>query len=116
MDIWVQVAFDIQHRLHCCASVRRFHNSQCTRQSSLSSTSIPFTPHNNKENTHTHYMTAGPGYDNQNLYDLSTGLGFQLACPVHRYRSTPQERIRMIDFYESALGQVAYSKRGTSIE
>jgi Transposase DDE domain len=64
----------------------------------------------------THYMTADPGYDDQNLYDLSTGLGFQLVCPVHRYRSTPQERIKMIDFYESALGQVVYSKRGISIE
>ena len=66
----------------------------------------------------THYMTAGPpGYDDQNLYDLSTSLGFQLVCPVHRYRNTPQERIKLIvDFYESALGQVIYSKRGTSIE
>ena len=61
-------------------------------------------------------MTADPGYDDQSLYDLSTGLGFQLVCPVHRYRRTPQERIKMIGFYESALGQVIYSKRGTSIE
>lgn len=63
-----------------------------------------------------HYMTADPGYDDQNLYDLSMDLGFQLVCPVHRYRSTPQERINLIDFYESALGQVIYSKRSTSIE
>src|SRR5580765_8548301 len=26
----------------------------------------------------THYMTADLGYDDQNLYDLSTSLGFQL--------------------------------------
>ena len=26
----------------------------------------------------THYMTADPGYDDQNLYDLSMDLGFQL--------------------------------------
>ena len=64
----------------------------------------------------THYMTADPGCDDQNLYDLSTDLGFQLVCPVHRYRNTPQERIKLIDFYESALGQVIYLKRGTSIE
>ena len=64
----------------------------------------------------THYMAADPGYDDQNLYDLSTDLGFQLVCPVHRYRSTPQERLKLADFYESALGQVVYSKRGTSIE
>ena len=64
----------------------------------------------------THYMTADPGYDDQNLYDLSTDLGFELVCPVHRYKNTPQERINLIDFYESALGQTIYSKRSISIE
>jgi hypothetical protein len=60
-----------------------------------------------------HYMTADPGYDDQNLYDLSTGLNFQLVCPVRRYRNTPQERLKLIDFYESPLGQAIYSKRST---
>ena len=64
----------------------------------------------------THYMTADPGYDDQKLYDLSTDLGFHLVCPVHRYKNTPQERLKLVDFHESALGQVVYSKRGTSIE
>ena len=66
----------------------------------------------------THYMIADPaGYDNdQNLYDLSTGLNFQLVCPVRRYKNTPQERLQLVDFYESALGQAIYSKRSTSIE
>ena len=63
-----------------------------------------------------HFMAADPGYDDQSLYELSRSLGFQLVCPVRRYRSTPQERLEMADFYESALGQVVYSKRGTSIE
>jgi len=63
-----------------------------------------------------HYMTADPGYDDQNLYDLSMDLGFQLVCPAHRYKNIPQERINLIDFYESALGQTIYSKRSTSIE
>lgn len=27
-------------------------------------------------------MTADPGYDDQNLYDLSMDLGFQLVCPL----------------------------------
>ena len=58
-------------------------------------------------------MTADPGYDDQNLYDLSTGLNFQLVCPVRRYRNTPQERLQLIDFYESPLGQAIYSKRST---
>jgi hypothetical protein len=64
-----------------------------------------------------HYMVADPGYDDQKLYDLSTKKGFQLVCPVHRYRKTPlEERLKLVDFYQSALGQVIYSKRSTSIE
>jgi hypothetical protein len=37
------------------------------------------------------YMTADPaGYDDdQNLYNLSMDLGFQLVCPVRRYKNTP---------------------------
>jgi hypothetical protein len=37
-------------------------------------------------------MIADPGYDDQNLYDLSMILGFQLVCPVRRYRNTHVER------------------------
>ena len=61
-------------------------------------------------------MIADPGYDDQNLYDLSTGLNFQLVCPVRRYKNTPQGRLNLVDFYESPLGQAIYSKRSTSIE
>jgi hypothetical protein len=62
-------------------------------------------------------MIADPGYDDQNLYDLSTGLNFQLICPVRRYKNTLQEGPQLVvDFYESALGQAIYSKRITSIE
>jgi hypothetical protein len=50
------------------------------------------------------------------MYDLSTKMGFQLVCPVHRYRNTPEERLQLVDFYESALGQVIYSRRQISIE
>ena len=63
-----------------------------------------------------HFMVADPGYDDKNLYDLSLKKGFQLVCPVQRYKSTPEERLKLVDFYESALGQVVYSKRRTSIE
>ena len=62
-------------------------------------------------------MTADPGYDDQNLYDLSMELGFHLVCPVHRYRNTPSERINLIvGFRESALAQAIHSRRGKSIE
>ena len=63
-----------------------------------------------------HYMIADPGYDDQNLYDLSMDLGFELVCPVCRYKNTPQERQKLVDFYESPLGQTIYSKRNNSIE
>jgi hypothetical protein len=54
----------------------------------------------------THYMIAGPGYDDQNLYDLSTILGVQLVCLVDtRYRNTHVERLQQVDFYKSAFGQ-----------
>ena len=63
-----------------------------------------------------HYMVADPGYDGKKLYDLSMKRGFELVCPVKRYKNTPVERLKLADFYESALGQVIYSKRKTSIE
>ncbi|MQB02109.1 MAG: transposase [Actinobacteria bacterium] len=63
-----------------------------------------------------HYMVADPGYDDHYLYELSTNQGFQLVCPIRQYKNTPMERLQLIDFYKSPLGQVIYSKRSTSIE
>ena len=78
-----------------------------TLTSSLPSTTI------NK----THYMIADPGYDDQRLYELSTSLNFQLVCPIRKCRTTSsKQRRQLVDFYESPLGQVVYSKRINSIE
>jgi len=63
-----------------------------------------------------HFMVADPGYDDHDLYESSLKTGFQLVCPVRRYSKTPEERLLLVDFYESALGQIIYSKRSTSIE
>ena len=63
-----------------------------------------------------HYMVADPGFSSKKLYDLSMKRGFQLVCPVKRYKNTSVERLRLVDFYESTLGQVIYSKRRISIE
>ncbi len=63
-----------------------------------------------------HFMVADPGYDGKKLYDLSIKKGFQLVCPVKKYKNTPVERLKLVDFYESALGQVVYSRRRISIE
>ena len=62
------------------------------------------------------YMSADPGYDDHELYDLSTELGFRLVCPVQRYKSTPADRIKLIKFYKSKVGQAIYPLRSISIE
>ena len=62
------------------------------------------------------YMSADPGYDDHELYDLSTELGFQLVCPVRRYKNTSADRIKLIEFYESKVGQAIYMLRSISIE
>jgi len=63
-----------------------------------------------------HFVVADPGYDDLKMYDLSRAKGFQLVCPVRRYKNTPEERKKLVDFYQSALGQVIYSKRRISVE
>jgi len=61
-------------------------------------------------------MSADLGYDDHKLYDLSNSLGFQLVYPVQRYKNTSIERIKLIEFYKSEVGQAIYSLRGKSIE
>ena len=51
-----------------------------------------------------------------NLYHLSTDMGFQLVCPVKRYRNAPSDRIKLVEFYESDIGQTIHSLRSISIE
>jgi len=63
-----------------------------------------------------HYMVADPGFSGKKQYDFSLRKQFQLVCPVKRYKNTPEKRLKLADFYESALGQVIYSKRKISIE
>ncbi|HET7284253.1 MAG TPA: transposase [Nitrososphaeraceae archaeon] len=62
------------------------------------------------------YMIGDSAYDDQKLYDLSINRGFELICPVHRYEHTPADRLELIQFYESELGQAIYSWRSKSIE
>jgi hypothetical protein len=62
------------------------------------------------------FMSADPGYDDHELYDLSRDRGFQLVCPVQRYKNTSEDRIKLVEFYESKLGQTIYSCRSKSIE
>ena len=62
------------------------------------------------------FMIGDSGYDDQKLYDLSINRGFELVCPVQRYEHTPADRLELIQFYESELGQAIYSWRSKSIE
>jgi len=62
------------------------------------------------------YAAADEGYDDHDLYELSRERGFELVCPISRYESTPPERVELIHFYESELGQIVYSWRLKSVE
>ena len=60
-----------------------------------------------------HYMAADSGYDDHKLYNLSIGRGFELVCPISEiYNNTSNDRLQLIEFYESELGQIIYSWRG----
>ena len=50
------------------------------------------------------------------MYDLSKGMGFQLVCPVQTYENTTANRIKLVEFYESNVGQAIYSLRSISIK
>lgn len=62
------------------------------------------------------FIIGDSGYDDHKLYDLSTKRGFELVCPVQRYEHTPTDKLDLIQFYESELGQAIYSWRSKSIE
>jgi hypothetical protein len=63
------------------------------------------------------YMAADSGYDDYKLYNLSIDKGFELVCPVSQiYSHTSSDRLQLIEFYESELGQIIYSWRGISVE
>jgi hypothetical protein len=62
------------------------------------------------------YVDGDQGYDVDDLYVLSRGRGFDLVCPIGRYENTHPERLELVFFYESELGQLVYSWRSKSIE
>ncbi len=62
------------------------------------------------------YIAADEGYDDHELYDFSRYRGLQLVCPIKRYRHTKSERLELIHFYRSRLGQRVYSCRSVSVE
>ena len=64
------------------------------------------------------YMAADSGYDDYKLYDLSINRrGFELVYPISKiYNLSLSNRLQLIEFYKSELGQVIYPWRSISIE
>ena len=63
------------------------------------------------------YVSGDSGYDDHKLYNLSVDRGFELVCPTSQiYTNTSSDRLQLIDFYDSQLGQVIYSWRCISVE
>ncbi len=63
------------------------------------------------------YVVADPGYDDKKLYEYSKKtLGLDLVCPLERYENTSKNRLDLVCFYQSVLGQAVYSRRRISIE
>jgi hypothetical protein len=60
-------------------------------------------------------MVADSGYDDKKLYEYSKGLGIDRVFPVERYESASKERIELVCFYESVLGQTIYNQRGENL-
>jgi hypothetical protein len=85
----------------------QMYNPMTSSSSSFSTTTIP---------EEICYMIGDSGYDDHKLYELSTNRGYALVCPIQRYEHTPADRLELIQFYESELGQAIYSLRSKSIE
>lgn len=63
------------------------------------------------------YAAADSGYDDRKLYDYSSNvLGIDLVCPIERYEHTPSDRLELMHFYESEIGQAIYDWRSISVE
>lgn len=64
------------------------------------------------------YAAADSGYDDHKLYEYSREvLGIDLVCPIGgRYEHTSSDRLELLHFYESEIGQAIYRWRGISVE
>ena len=64
------------------------------------------------------YMIANPGYDDKKLYEHSKKeLGINVVfVPLKGTKFHPKERLELVCFYKSVLGQAIYNRRRISIE
>ncbi len=61
-------------------------------------------------------ILADPAYDDGSLYQFSNKKHLRLITPIKQYPRTPPERIKLVEFYNSVIGQDLYSQRKVSIE
>ncbi|MEM3157389.1 MAG: transposase [Nitrososphaerales archaeon] len=62
------------------------------------------------------YAVADEGYDDHALYEFSKNMNLELVCPITRYEHTDGERLELLHFYDSELGQCVYAWRSKSVE
>jgi len=61
-------------------------------------------------------ILCDPAYDDGSLYQFSNKKHLRLITPIKQYPRTPPERIKLVEFYNSEIGQELYSQRKVSIE
>ncbi len=62
-------------------------------------------------------IVADPAYDDGELYRFTTDTCIaRLVCPVKKYKNTPPQRIELVEFYNSRVGQSIYANRKISVE
>ena len=61
-------------------------------------------------------ILCDPAYDDKSLYHFSNKKNLRLITPIKQYPHTPPERVKLVEFYNSGIGQELYSHRKISIE
>ena len=61
-------------------------------------------------------MLCDPAYDDKSLHQFSNKKHLRLITPIKQYPRTPPERIKLVEFYNSMIGQELYNDRKISIE
>ena len=61
-------------------------------------------------------ILADPAYTHFKLYYFCDRCNLRLTCPIKIYPSTPPDRIKLANFYDSDKGQKLYADRKISIE
>jgi hypothetical protein len=62
-------------------------------------------------------VAADPAYDDGELYRFTNDACVaRLVCPIRKYKNTPQERLELVEFYNSKEGQCIYGTRKVSVE